>query len=427
MERWLEALQSRELGSESLVAPVRREAGELRAIFSASIPKFPNPQIAGTLTLRSLTEPVSAFMSLISMRLSRAASAVLVASLSAGCGGPQSAPAQLQAPPPTAVEIAAARLSSVEDSTEYVGTLKSLRSTTIQPQIDGQITEILVKSGDRVAQGAPLVKIDPQRQEAAVSSQQAERGAKEAAVTYARQQQQRVSELHAAGAVSKQELEQAETALRTAEADLTALQTKVQQQQVQLRYYTVNAPTAGVVGDVPVRVGMQVTSQTLLTTLDQNEILEANLSVPIERAGALTLGLPVIVMSSDGEQTLAMTTVSFISPRVDDQTQSILVKAQVRNPTLALRASQFVRARVIWKTNQALTIPVTAVLRINGQFFAFVAEDAAGKLVAHQRAITLGPITGDAYLVLDGIKAGDKVIVSGIQKLGDGAPVAPAS
>ena len=68
-------------------------------------------------------------------------------------------------------------------------------------------------------------------------------------------------------------------------------------------------------------------------------------------------------------------------------------------------------------------MPVTAALRINGQFFAFVAEDAGGKLVAKQRAIKVGPIAGDNYPVLDGIKPGDRVVVSGAQKLADGAPI----
>src|SRR6185295_15321132 len=151
-----------------------------------------------------------------------------------------------------------ARASPVEETTEYVASLKSLRSTTIQPQIDGQITKILVTSGDRVRQGAPLMEIDPRRQQAAVSSQQAELAAAEAAVSFAQQQQQRTAELFRAGAISKQETEKAETDLRTAEANLKALQAQVTQQVVQLRYFTVTSPTSGVVGDVPVRVGHQI-------------------------------------------------------------------------------------------------------------------------------------------------------------------------
>jgi RND family efflux transporter MFP subunit len=360
------------------------------------------------------------------MRLSPAASlaAAAVFALSA-CNRGQSAGPGGMAFPPAAVKLVAVTPTNIEDATEYVAMLRSLQSTTIQPQIDGQITQIYVKSGDRVASGAPLMQIDPRRQEAAVSSQEAERAAREAAVNYARQQQARASELYAAGAISKQELEQAETALRTAEADLRALQAQVQQQQVQLRYYTISAPTAGIVGDIPVRVGNQVTTATLLTTVDQNETLEVNVSVPVERAPELRNGLPLQILSSDGSERFATTTVSFISPHVDDATQSILVKGILRNPDGKLRASQFVRARVVWRTTPGIIIPVVAVLRISGQFFAFVAEDAGGKLVARQRAIKVGPIVGDDYRVLDGLKPNDRVIVSGVQKLADGAPIAP--
>lgn len=354
------------------------------------------------------------------------AAAVLLAAVStAACKGGD--PAAPPAFPPTAVDIAPAKMTPVEDATEYVATLKSLRSTTVQPQTDGQITEIRVKSGDRVRAGAALMQIDPRRQEAAVSSQEAQRAALEAAVAFARQQAERSRQLLAAGAISQQELESAETSLRTAEANLRALTAQVQQQQVQLRYYTVAAPTGGVVGDVPVRVGFQVTPQTVLTTIDQNEVLELYVSVPVERGGELRNGLPIAILGSDGAEKVATTVINFISPHVDGETQSILVKAQVRNPDGKLRASQYVRARIIWKTAEGLVVPVTAVLRISGQFFAFVAEDAGGKLVAKQRAVKVGPIVGNSYPVLDGIKAGERVVTSGVQKLADGAPIQVAA
>ena len=141
-------------------------------------------------------------------------------------------------------------------------------------------------------------------------------------------------------------------------------------------------------------------------------------------APALKLGLPLQVWSSDGGQRVATTTVSFVSPHADEQTQSLLVKGIVKNADGALRAAQYVRARIVWKTADGLAVPVTAVLRINGQFFAFVAEaGAGGALIAKQRAIKVGPITGDNYPVLEGIKPGERVVVSGAQKLADGAPV----
>src|SRR4051812_16333149 len=354
----------------------------------------------------------------------RMAALLTAVAAATACNRAPTAQAPGQGMPPTPVKVAAANPAPIEDASEYVATLKSLRSTTVQPQVDGQITKIEVAAGDRVRQGAPLMAIDARRQQAAVSSQQAELAAAEAAVAYARQQQQRNRELLTAGAISQQQSEQTDTQLRTAEANLAALQAQVRQQEVQLRFFTVTAPTAGVVGDVPVRVGNQVTPQTLLTTIDQNDTLEVNVSVPIERAAALKLGLPLQVWSSDGAQRVATTSISFVSPHADDQTQSVLVKGSVKNPEGALRAAQYVRARLIWKTAEGLVVPVTAVLRVNGQLFAFVAESAAGgTLIARQRPIKVGPIVGDSYPVLEGLKAGDRIVVSGAQKLADGLPI----
>ncbi len=359
------------------------------------------------------------------------AAIVAVCALSTACGGGQAAPPGAMAFPPAAVKIEQASSRPIEQTSEYVASLQSLRSTTIHPQIDGQITQILVKSGDRVAQGQRLLQIDPRRQQAAVSSQEAERAAREADVAFAEQQQQRARELFGAGAISKQELEQAQTALQTAQAHLQALQAQVQQQQVQLRYYTVTAPTAGIVGDVPVRVGNQVSPQTLLTTIDQNQTLEVHVQVPVERAAELKNGLPLLIVSSDGRETLARSSVNFISPHVDDQSQTVLVKAAVPNPDSKLRGSQYVRARIVWRTTEGIVVPVTAAVRINGQHFAFVAEDAPGPdgkpgMVARQRSIAVGPIEGDNYSVLNGLKPGDRVVVSGAQKLVEGAPIVPA-
>ena len=358
------------------------------------------------------------------MRINRAAAALAVTLVGGACNRAPAGPPGGPAMPPTPVVVAPARATPIEDASEYVASMKSLRSTTVQSQIDGQITKILVVAGERVRQGATLMEIDARRQQAAVSSQQAELAAAEAAVSYARQQQQRNNELYAAGAISKAQLEQTDTALRTADANLKALQAQVRQQEVQLRFFSVAAPTAGIVGDVPVRVGSQVTPQTLLTTIDQNDTLEVNVSVPIERAPGLKVGLPLQVWSGDGGERVATTSVSFVSPHADEQTQSLLVKGIVKNADGALRAAQYVRARIVWKTIDGLAVPVTAVLRINGQFFAFVAEPGAGgALTAKQRAIKVGPISGDNYPVLDGIRPGERVVVSGSQKLADGAPI----
>jgi RND family efflux transporter MFP subunit len=351
--------------------------------------------------------------------------ALLIAIAAVGCGGQQSAGPQ--APPPTPVKVATVHPAPVADASEMVATIKSLSSTTIHPQVDGQITRIFVKSGDRVKAGTPLLQIDPQRQQASVASQASGRAAQEANVAYAQQQLSRAKELIAVGAISKQELEEAETNLNTARAQLAALDAQVKEQRVTLGYYQVVAPTSGIVGDVPVRVGMQVSSETLLTTVDQNQNLEVYVSVPIERAPELKRGLPIEIIDGAGQK-LAETTVNYISPTVDNQTQSVLVKGNVKGGTGdVLRSAQFVRARVIWKTADGLVVPVVAVIRINGKHFVYVSEQKDGKAVARQRPVTLGQIIKDDYTVLGGLKANEQVVVSGVQKLMDGAPIAPSA
>lgn len=334
----------------------------------------------------------------------------------------EAGPPQPRGMPPTPVTLAPAEPTDIEETTEYVAALRSMQSTPIQPQVDGQITRVHVRSGQRIAAGQPIVQIDARRQQAAVSSEEAEHAAKQANVAFARSQLQRAKDLLAAGAISRQEFEQAETALRTAEADLKSREAQVQQGQVQLRYYTVVAPTTGIVGDVPVRVGNQVTPQTVLTTIEQNARLEVHVQVPLERAPELKQGLPIQIVDANGA--VAGSTVSFISPRVDDQTQSVLVKG-ILTHSGALRSQQFVRARIVWRSSKGLVIPVLAVTRVNGQYFAFVAEPKDGGLVARQRQVKLGQMIGDTYALLGGIQPSERIVVSGIQKLADGVPIVP--
>jgi RND family efflux transporter MFP subunit len=357
--------------------------------------------------------------------VARATALLLFAIAAAGCGGQQAGGPQ--APPPTPVKVAKVHPAPVDDATELVATIKSLNSTTIHPRVDGQITRIFVKSGDRVKAGTPLLQIDPQRQQAAVASQDSARIAQEANVAYAQQQLSRAKELIAVGAISKQELEEAETNLNTARAQLAALGAQVKEQSVTLGYYQVLAPTSGIVGDVPVRVGMRVSPDTLLTTVDQNQDLEVYVNVPLERAPELKRGLPIEILDREGKK-IADTTVNYISPTVDDQTQSVLVKGNIKGGSgNALRSDQFVRARVIWSTADGLVVPVVAVIRINGKHFVYVTEQKDGKSVARQRPVTLGQIIKDDYTVLDGLKADEQVVISGVQKLIDNAPISPSA
>jgi len=339
----------------------------------------------------------------------------------AGCGGKTSASGP-QGPPPMTVKVQVEQPTPIQDAADYVATLKSRDSTSISPQVDGQITQIYVKSGERVAAGAPLMQIDPLKQQATVGTQEATHASKLADLEYAQQQLQRTKQLYSEGVASKQNLDEAQSTYDRAKADVASLEAQVKQERVQLQYFRVLAPTAGVVGDIPVHVGDRVTTSTMLTTIDRTSALEAYVDVPVENAQGLKQGQTVELLDSDGK-VAGTAKISFVSPRVNDQTQTVLVKAAVDNKQGTLRTQQFVRARVVRGTRPGLTVPVLAVSRINGQFFVFVAHDEGKGEVARQKQVQLGNIVGNNYVVLSGLQPGEKLIVSGLQFLADGAPV----
>lgn len=324
--------------------------------------------------------------------------------------------------PPMPVTTITLANQPVEQVSEFVASLKSRRSSTIQPQAEGHLTRIAVRSGERVSQGAVLFEIDSAPEQAALASLQSMRPMREAELSFAQQQVQRNKALLAAGAVSQREVEQYETQVRTTEAQIKALDEQIKQQRSMLGYYRVTAPSAGVVGDIQVVVGDRVTKSTVLTTIDENDVLEVYINVPVQQAPMLKVGLPVRLMDDSG-RLIATNRVGFVSPNVDTATQTVLAKAPLVEGRGQFRADQFVRARIVWSEAPGLTLPVTAVVRINGQFFAFVAEKGGPGMVARQKPVELGEIIGNDYVVRSGLAPGEQLIVSGLQKIGDGAPV----
>jgi len=326
--------------------------------------------------------------------------------------------------PPVPVQMEKVPAAQIRDASEYVATLRSRLSVQVQPQVAGYLTQIFVTAGTVATPDLPLMEIDPRQQQALVRSQVATRAANEANLKFWRQQRERVQHLFSGGAATRQDLDQAETSLRQAEAAVAASGQQVQAQSVQLRFYKVTAPYAGTVGDIPVRVGDFVTQSTLLTTLDDNEVLESYVDVPLERAAGLRMGMPVELLDAAGE-VAATAEMSFISPRANADTQTILTKAHFPNQDGKLRSGQFTRARVIWGEHKGPAVPVLAIQSRNGQAFAWVVTEdrAQGGLIAQPRPVQVGAIQDQRYPITKGLAVGDTVVVSGVQKLRPGARV----
>jgi RND family efflux transporter MFP subunit len=334
-----------------------------------------------------------------------------------------------QAPPPPAMQampvqtetIAAAAVPQYD---EYVSTIKSRRSATINPQVDGNLVKLYVHSGDRVKAGHVLMEIDPAKQEATVSSSRATEQQKLAVYQYNQIEVERQRKLFEQGVTSRDAFDQAEQAYKNSEADYQSSQATTLSQRKQLGYYRIAAPFDGIVGDVPVHLGDYVSATTMLTTVDENRDLEAYIYIPTERVSQIRKGLPVVILDNQGNL-LEHTAIDFISPQVDDQLQGILAKAPVHADLGKLRNLQQIKARVVWTTSSIPVVPVLAVTRLGGQTFVYVATNQGGKFFAKQRPIQIGDTVGNNYAVLSGLQNGDKVIVSGLQFLMDGAPVQP--
>ena len=349
--------------------------------------------------------------------------AALLLIVASGCNsdktrsGPQAGGMQA-----VAVKFQTVKARPVGEFTDYLATLISRDSSVLQPDVEGQVTRIFVHSGQHVSAGTPLLEINPLKQQATVQTTEAQRHANEAALALAKQELQRTQGLYKEGIVARQQLDQAQAAYDSALANVNATSAAIREQQAQLHYFTVKAPTDGIVGDIPVHVGDRVTAQTVLTSVTQGGNLEAYIYVPAESASSVKLGSKVDIVADD-QRPAVPTTVTFVSPRVDPQTQLLLVKAVVPNSDGRFRNEEEVHARVYWKQLNAPTIPVTAVTMLGSQAFAYVVESQNGKDVARQRPIQLGQVIGNDYVVLSGINSGDKVVVSGTQMLADGMPV----
>jgi RND family efflux transporter MFP subunit len=238
--------------------------------------------------------------------------------------------------------------------------------------------------------------------------------------------------------VGRKDLIAAQAQLRGAEATVDQNQSQLQRSRSELEvevqsldYNRVLAPIQGTVGDIPVRVGDYVNLGDSLTNIIQNDELDLRISVPTARLAQLRHGLTVQLLDPATGKQLANGKMQFIAPQVSTGEQAILTKARFPNQNNALRDGQFVRARVIWSQRPGILVPTVAVKPVGAQAFVFVAqtktENGQTRQVARQKPVKLGVTQGQNYQVISGINQADKLIVSGIQSLTDGAAIKSAT
>lgn len=208
-----------------------------------------------------------------------------------------------------------------------------------------------------------------------------------------------------------------------AEADVAEAVAAVRSYEVQLQETLVLAPFAGMIGDIPVKAGDFLSKGDAITTLTENQVLDLHLPIPLERESQLKMGLPVQMQDAQSNP-LGTGRISFISPTVNNESQTILAKATFDNTTGQLRNGQFVKANVVWEQrSQRVKVPMTAVIFQGEKRFVFIAEQGEDGKVAQRVPIELGLIQGDYGEVISGVTPGQLLITSGLQRLSDGVAI----
>jgi len=337
--------------------------------------------------------------------------------------------------PPPAVEYVLLEAEPVASTFEFVARTRATEDAGIRARITGTILERNFEEGQKVQADQILFKIDPRPYEAALASAKAQLSQAQAAVVVSARNLERGKELSPQGFISKSELDKLTSERDTAKAQLAAAEAAVQKAEIDLGFTSVRAPFAGTagrselsIGDLvdpnagalvtlvqsdPMLVDFDVNEQTLATSLKNNQLRQAQGEPPVQFTPSLRL--------SDGDMYMQPGRIDYANNRVNPSTGTVTVTAVFPNPDGLLFPGQFVRVTIQRGEEQdALMVPQVSVLEdMQGRYVFAITDD---NLVTRKN-VKLGQKTGTKWLVEQGLQAGDKVIVNGVQKVRVGAPV----
>jgi len=380
---------------------------------------------------------MSALKNVVAKSAVVAAVGVLAACGQSSGGG---APAGGGAPPPTEVGVVTVAPQTVGLATELPGRLEASRVAQVRARAAGILQKRLFKEGSDVKAGQPLFSIDPAPYQASAASARATLARAEANVTQATAQAERYKPLMEANAISKQDYINAVASQKSAEADVAAGKAALQTAQINLGYASVTAPISGRIGRALVTEGalvgqgeatqlavvQQINPMYVNFTQSTTDVLRLRKAVEsgqFKRAG--TDGASVRVLLEDGSDYGQAGKLLFSDLTVDPTSGQITLRAEVPNPAGLLLPGMYVRVRLEQAQAEAgIVVPQQAVTRgSTGDTVLVVGAD--GKVAP--RPVKIGSSVDGKWVVLDGLKAGEQVMVDGFQKLRGNAPVKAVS
>jgi membrane fusion protein (multidrug efflux system) len=364
---------------------------------------------------------------------------IIVVGLSGCMEKPQQA---AQAPPPPEIPVIIAEGEEVPLHLDFVGQVYGAKDSPIRARVQGFLEGIHFEEGSTVKEGTLLYTVESQPYEADVAAQMSRVAEAKINLAHAANDLKRIRPLAERNAVSQSDLDAAVAAHDAAKASVNAAQANLRAARIQLSYTKIHSPTTGIIGKTRAKVGefvgqnpnpviLNVVSDisTVLVQfyVTENQYIRAvrhqakqQAEAPgSERFSERTLEL----FLSDGSRYAHMGKFDFIDRGIDPTTGAILVQTSFPNPEELLRPGMFARVRLLAEVlDDGILVPQRCVTELQGQSRVFVV--GADNTVS-ERKVTLGPTIGSSWLILEGLKPGEKVVYEGLQRIADGAPVKP--
>lgn len=376
------------------------------------------------------TSPSGQSLSGLSLRLITSLAALAALLTSAGCKKAPPPP-----PPPPMVQVMEVTATNVPLHTEFIGQLDSPQNVEVRARVEAFVDKVLFTEGTEVKEGAPLFALDKKPFEEKLAAANGMLAEANAAVAKYRADTNRLAPLADKRAIPKQDLDNAVASVDIGLANVLSAEARVVSARIDLGYCDVTAPLAGLIGAKQVSVGSLVGKgePTLLATISQldpiwfycniSEVQYLTAESEGRRTGKKVENLPVALILGDGSAHKDLGKFVFIDRAVDVKTGTLRVRAEFRNPDKVLRPGMFARIKVDRGLRpDSILVPERAVTELQGKNFVWVIG-ADNK--ATQRAVKVGETIGESLLILEGLKAGERIITEGLQKVREGVPVQP--
>jgi membrane fusion protein (multidrug efflux system) len=346
-------------------------------------------------------------------------------------------PQTAQAPPPPALPVATITSGSQTTYQEYPASIEGTVNVEVRPQISGALDKVFVDEGAFVNAGQPIFKINEQPYRAALNNALASLHAAEAALGNAQIEVDKLTPLVANKVVSDYQLKTAKASYQVAKANIESAKANVSTAQINLGYTLIKAPVSGYIGRLLKKQGSLVSPQDVqaLTqlsdvhdvhvyfSLGEKDFVSFKEQYPGETLKDKLKHLPsVALLLADGSEYAKQGKIDVIDGQFDKTTGAITVRASFSNPNGLLRSGNTGKVRLSLQHTDALIVPESATIEMQDKVFVFALADSNK---VKKVPISIVGKSGTNYLVNDGVKAGDQIVLSGIDHLQEGTVIAP--